>query len=128
MTSIPYGYKNFESTEILTVDDLNGYLMRQAVMVFDNEVDRNNELALYLRPGITTYVKSTGLLETYDGSVWNSYPYFDTLTNPFAEDEIRKLMFMDAPDTPIAARQTPILFYQIFKNYVDGRWDVGIWS
>lgn len=128
MTTVPSGYKNFERAEILTVDDLNGYLMRQAVMVFDTEVDRNSQLALYLRPGITTYIKSTGFLETFDGSAWNSYPYYDTLTNIFAADEIKKIMYMDTPDAETVVLPTPILFYQIFQNYVDGRWDISIWS
>jgi hypothetical protein len=128
MTTIPSGYKNFQRAEVLDVDDLNGYLQRQSVMVFDTEIDRNSQLALYLRPGITTYIKSTGLLETYDGAVWNSYPYYDTLTNPFVADEILKTMYMDTPDASIAAPQIPVLFYQIFQNYVDGRWDINIWS
>lgn len=63
------GKKTFAVNEILTAADVNGYLMEQSVMVFDDATARTNALASPSE-GMVTYLKSDDALYKYDGSSW----------------------------------------------------------
>jgi len=65
------GKKTFAVNEILTAADVNGYLMEQSVMVFDDDTARTNGLASPSE-GMITYLKSDDGLYKYDGSSWIS--------------------------------------------------------
>ena len=92
------GYKIFTQDETLESDDVNDYLMLQAVMVFENEIERNASLLERLRPGITAYVKNLNELSVYDGSSWRRIPTYDELAAINAEAELKKLIVMDVDD------------------------------
>ncbi len=62
------GWKSFTSAS-LTADDVNGYLMSQAVMVFDSSTTRSATLVAPTE-GMVTYLKDTNLLQYYSGSAW----------------------------------------------------------
>jgi hypothetical protein len=65
------GYKVFQNGDILDANtDVNPFLMRQAVMVFDDAADRTAQLDGDELEGMVTYRKDVGHLERYDGSAW----------------------------------------------------------
>lgn len=131
------GYKDFERSEILEADDVNDYLQMQSVMVFDTDADRNNQLSgvitlggmitPVLRAGMTAYVKSTGKLETYDGNGWVPYAFYNDLAVTYLEDDVTISIIAETLDYDEPITELPILFYEIFKNYVDNRWDINVW-
>lgn len=122
------GYKEFARNDILEPEDVHDYLQLQAVMVFNTEIERNSALIGFLRPGVTTFIRDTLKLETWDGSTWNTYALYDALESPVLEDEIRIRYTMDTTFVEKGADGLPVLFYQIFQNYVDGNWGNQIWS
>lgn len=65
------GYKNFLDTQIVTSDNFMDFIMKQAVIVCDSELERDIGLPSYLREGMVTYTKDTGYFSVYDGSTWN---------------------------------------------------------
>jgi hypothetical protein len=54
----------------LTAAEVNGFLMSQAVMVFDDATDRSTELGASVAEGMVAYLKDTNQLEKYDGAAW----------------------------------------------------------
>jgi len=64
------GWKNFTSAA-LPSDDVNGYLMSQAVMVFASSATRS---AILVAPteGMVTYLKDTDVTQYYSGSAWSN--------------------------------------------------------
>lgn len=97
------GFKDFAQDEILTAEDVENYLMHQAVMVFDTDVDRDIALVGFLQSGFAAYTKSDNSLRIYDGSSWQRVPTYDELTALAAPTEIRKIILMDVKD--------PIILY-----------------
>lgn len=68
------GLKNFGS-EVLTSNDVDGYLMQQTVMVFASSAARTTAFtAASLSPseGMVSYLQDTNQLQVYDGSNWNA--------------------------------------------------------
>lgn len=63
-------FKDFTVGEVLTSADVDEYLMRQAVMVFDDASARSSALGTLVTEGMVTYRKDGDLLEQYDGSSW----------------------------------------------------------
>jgi hypothetical protein len=65
------GYKDFAVGEVLTSQDVDNFLMRQTVMVFDDAAARDTALTDVLAQGMIAYRKDGNLIEQYDGSVWS---------------------------------------------------------
>jgi len=63
------GFKTFNTGDVLTAADVNGYLMSQAVMVFDDATARTSALPTPAE-GMVTYLKDTDLVEKYNGTAW----------------------------------------------------------
>ena len=63
------GRKVFEANEVLTAADVNGYLMDQAVMVFDDASARSSAIGTPTE-GMVTYLKSDESVSKYNGSDW----------------------------------------------------------
>lgn len=66
------GRKVFAAGEVLTAANVNGYLMDQSVMVFDDAADRTSTLGLDVAEGMLAYTKDDNTLQYYDGSAWNN--------------------------------------------------------
>ena len=66
------GRKVFSAGEVLTAANVNGYLMDQAVMVFDSSAARGSALGTAVSEGMVAYLKDTNGLEFYDGAVWTA--------------------------------------------------------
>lgn len=64
------GYKLFNTGDVLTAAQVNTYLMEQTVMVFADATARTTALSGVLAEGMVTYLKSTDVLEVYNGSAW----------------------------------------------------------
>lgn len=63
------GYKIFTAGEVLTAANVNGYLMEQAVMVFDDSTARTSAIGTPTE-GMLSFLKDTDSTEFYDGSAW----------------------------------------------------------
>jgi len=68
-------FKDFTVGQALTSAEVDNFLMRQTVMVFDNEAQRSTELSGFLTEGMVTFIKDTNALEFFDGSSFE--PIFD---------------------------------------------------
>ena len=66
------GFKDFEVGEVLTSSDVDNFLMRQTVMVFDDAAARTTALSAVLTEGMTTYLKDTNAVEVYDGTAFTT--------------------------------------------------------
>ena len=62
------GFKTFNTGDVLTAGDTNGYLM-QGVLVFDDAAARTSALASPAE-GQFSFLKDTNSTEYYDGSAW----------------------------------------------------------
>lgn len=65
-------YKDFTVGQVLTSAEVDDFLMRQAVMVFDNSTQRGTALSAVLSEGMVTYLKDVKRLEQYDGTAWTN--------------------------------------------------------
>lgn len=63
------GRKVFTVGEILTAANVNGYLMDQAVMVFDSAAARSSAIPTPSE-GMVTYRKDGKIVEQYNSSAW----------------------------------------------------------
>lgn len=63
------GYKVFAAGEVLTAANVNGYLMEQTVMVFDDSAARSSAIGTPTE-GMITYLKDSNGLFYYSGSAW----------------------------------------------------------
>jgi hypothetical protein len=63
------GRKIFEVNDVLTSADVNGYLMDQAVMVFDDSTARGTAIGTATE-GMMSYLKDTNQVEVYNGTAW----------------------------------------------------------
>lgn len=66
------GFKDFTAGEVLTAADVDGYLMQQAVMVFDDDAARTAAIGAFLAEGMLTYRKDGKIVEQYDGTAWGA--------------------------------------------------------
>jgi hypothetical protein len=64
------GFRTFVDLDILTAEQVNDYLMSQAVMVFDDASDRSTQLGVSVAEGMVSYLKDTDQLEKYNGAAW----------------------------------------------------------
>jgi hypothetical protein len=69
------GFKTFTTGEVLTADNVNGYLM-QGVLVFANASARTSAITSP-QEGQYSYLKDTNALEYYDGANWVGAPVGD---------------------------------------------------
>lgn len=60
-------FLDFTAGQVLTADQVDTFLMRQTVMVFDDDAARTTALSGILVEGMVTYLKSTKSMEKYDG-------------------------------------------------------------
>lgn len=65
-------FKDFAVGEVLTSADVDTYLMRQAVMVFDDNSARSSALGTLVTEGMITYRKDGDIVEQYNGSAWSA--------------------------------------------------------
>jgi hypothetical protein len=63
------GRKTFVAGEILTASDVNGFLMDQSVMVFDDSTARGSAIPTPTE-GMVTYRKDTKLVEAFNGTAF----------------------------------------------------------
>jgi hypothetical protein len=63
------GRKVWSAGDVLAAADVNGYLMDQTVMVFDDAAARTSGIGTATE-GMVTYLKDTNALNYYDGSAW----------------------------------------------------------
>jgi len=69
------GFKTFTTGEVLTADNVNGYLM-QGVLVFASAAARTTAITSP-QEGQYSYLKDTNALEYYDGAAWVGAPVGD---------------------------------------------------
>ena len=65
------GKKTFAVNEVLTAADVNGYLMDQSIMVFDDSAARSSAIPSP-DEGMVTYLKDTNAVEVYDGTAFTT--------------------------------------------------------
>jgi len=63
-------FKDFSVGEVLTSADVDEYLMRQTVMVFDDASARTSALGTLVAEGMVSYRKDSNIVEQYNGSAW----------------------------------------------------------
>lgn len=63
-------YKDFTVGQVLTSAEVDNFLMRQAVMVFDTATERGTALGTAVSEGMVTYRKDADVLEQYNGTAW----------------------------------------------------------
>jgi hypothetical protein len=66
------GRKVFAAGEVLTAANVQGYLMDQTVMVFDDATDRTSTLGTAVSEGMLAYTKDDNSVQVYDGSSWTA--------------------------------------------------------
>jgi len=63
-------FRDFTNGQVLTGDQIDTFLMRQAVMIFDDDTDRATQLGTFVAEGMVSYLKDIDRLQKYDGSNW----------------------------------------------------------
>jgi hypothetical protein len=64
------GFKTFAVGEVLTANNVNTYLMQQAVMVFATASARSTALGVNVSEGMVSYLSDSNTLQVYNGSAW----------------------------------------------------------
>jgi hypothetical protein len=64
------GFKDFTAGDVLTANDVDNFLMRQTVMVFDDASERDTALLGILTEGMVVYLKDINHLQKYDGAAF----------------------------------------------------------
>lgn len=64
------GRKTFAAGEVLTAANVQGYLMDQSVMVFDDSTARSSAVGTAVSEGMMSYLKDTNAVEVYNGTAW----------------------------------------------------------
>jgi len=65
-------FLDFTAGQVLTADQVDNFLMRQTVMVFDDATARDDALTDVLAEGMIVYLKDTNEVLKYDSSSWVS--------------------------------------------------------
>lgn len=65
-------FLDFTAGQVLTADQVDNFLMRQTVMVFDDSTDRDTALSAVLAEGMIAYLKDTNEIVKYNGASWES--------------------------------------------------------
>jgi hypothetical protein len=63
-------YKDFTVGQTLTSAEVDDFLMRQTVMVFDSASARSSALGTVVSEGMVTYLKDTDVVQQYNGTAW----------------------------------------------------------
>lgn len=63
-------FLDFTVGQTLTAAQVDDYLMRQTVMVFDDSTARSSALGTVVAEGMVTYLKDTNAVEKYTGASW----------------------------------------------------------
>lgn len=63
-------YKDFTVGQTLTSQEVDDFLMRQSVMVFQDSTERGTAIGTAVIQGMVTYLRSTNTVEQYSGSAW----------------------------------------------------------
>ncbi len=93
------GYKLFTTGSVLTAAEVNTYLNEQTVMVFNDATARTTALSGVLAEGMVTYLKSTKVVEIYNGTAWASLDDPNAIQNTIV-DAKGDLITATANDTP----------------------------
>jgi hypothetical protein len=64
------GFKDFTAGDVLRADDVDQYLMQQAVMVFAGTAERASSLGTVVSEGMFSYLSDTNSFQYYDGAAW----------------------------------------------------------
>jgi formate dehydrogenase assembly factor FdhD len=64
-------FKDFTVGQVLTSAEVDTFLMRQSVMVFDDASDRQTALGSFVTEGMLSYLKDIDRVQAFDGSSWN---------------------------------------------------------
>jgi hypothetical protein len=75
------GYKTWTAGDVLAAADVNDFLMRQAVMRFDDGTERSTDLTGVVAEGMVTYLKNDDQLWVYDGAQWRLASAVSKLTS-----------------------------------------------
>lgn len=65
-------FLDFSAGQVLTADQVDNFLMRQTVMVFDDATARDTALSAVLSEGMIVYLKDTDAIFKYNGSAWEN--------------------------------------------------------
>lgn len=93
------GYKLFTTGQVLTAAEVNTYLQEQTVMVFNDAASRTTALSGVLAEGMVSYLKSTKVVEIYNGTAWASLDDPNAIQNTIV-DAKGDLIAATANDTP----------------------------
>ena len=63
-------YKDFTVGQVLTSAEVDEFLMRQTVMVFDDATARSSALGTVVTEGMLSYLKDIDKVQSFNGSVW----------------------------------------------------------
>ena len=63
-------FKDFAAGDILTALDVDTFLMRQSVMIFDDATDRSTQLGTAVAEGMMSYTKDNNAVQVFDSSDW----------------------------------------------------------
>jgi len=91
------GFKTFTTGEVLTADNVNGYLM-QGVLVFASAAARDAAITSP-QEGQCCYLKDTDAVLTYSGSAWVGFDDSNAIQNTIV-DAKGDLVTATAADTP----------------------------
>lgn len=75
------GRKVFTAGEVLTAANVQGFLMDQAVQVYDDATDRETVLGANATEGMVTYLKDQNTVQVFDGTSYVVVTSDPTLTN-----------------------------------------------
>jgi hypothetical protein len=100
------GFKTFNTGDVLTAADVNGYLMQQTVMVFDDDADRSTELGVNVSEGMVSYRKDDDLVEKYNGTAWVGIAPAAKFVN-FARAQSTTQTIGTSPFTAVSLSYTP---------------------
>ena len=64
------GYRVWVPGEVITADNVQGYLMDQTVQVYADSTARGTALTGYIAEGMVSYLEDTNSVEVYDGAAW----------------------------------------------------------
>ena len=64
------GLRTWVPGEVITADNIQQYLMDQAVQVYNNATARDSNLTGFVSEGMVAYLKDTNKLSVFDGSSW----------------------------------------------------------
>lgn len=95
------GFKNFRDLQILKAENVNDYLMKQAVISCFTELDRDLALSSVLREGMVCFIKDTEQIIYYDGENWKRVATFSEATAGFSPRRNEVILQMDPRETTI---------------------------